>query len=195
MAPIAFNLMKFLFLSASLALIVALFSSNAPAQSRPPAVYVAKGACPFECCTYRKWKVEKTTRIYARPDTESAQVGIVRPGGFIRALTGEVTSIPGKLIVTKAHGKYKPGDVLWFYTPQGEGFFTVWFDGKMYDEELDYMSSKYEKSTPTCEETPSCWAKLERDQKVHWWVKVKLANGKIGWTDQAGNFGNKDSCG
>jgi hypothetical protein len=35
------------------------------AQAKAPAVYVDKGACPFECCTYRAWRTEKNTVAYA----------------------------------------------------------------------------------------------------------------------------------
>jgi len=28
-----------------------------------------------------------------------------------------------------------------------------------------------------------------------WWVKIRLPNGVIGWSDKADNFGNKDLCG
>lgn len=164
-------------------------------QSKPPARYIDKGACPFECCVYRKWTVEKTTVLYAQPNKESARVGQAKTGTKVLAITGEVRSVPGKFVVTKAHGKYKPGNVLWVYTPQGEGFYLVWFRGKMFDEELDFVSGPYEKSSPTCEESPTCWGKMEVMLKTDWWVKIKLPNGTIGWTSQADNFGNKDSCG
>jgi hypothetical protein len=44
-------------------------------QPRPPRVYIDKGACPFEGCTYRTWKTKRTTVAYARPDRRSEIVG------------------------------------------------------------------------------------------------------------------------
>ena len=41
-------------------------------------------------------------------------------------------------------GKYRPGNVLWVYTPLGEGFYKVWFRGKMYEEALEFMSGPYD---------------------------------------------------
>jgi hypothetical protein len=164
-------------------------------QSKPPAVYVDKGACPFECCTYRMWKTEKTTIAYALPNKHSKRVGTFKTGSRVRALTGEVRTEPSRFIVKKPQGKYKPGDVLWVYTPVGEGFYKIWFKGRMYQEELTYMSGPFERSMPTCEETPDCWGKLDKELRVEWWVKIKSADGWIGWTNQAENFGNKDACG
>jgi hypothetical protein len=169
--------------------------SNTYPQSKPPAVYVDKGACPFECCTYREWKTEKTTVAYVRPSKGSRPVGKFKVGSTVVGLTGEVRTVPGKFIILKNHDKYKPGDVLWVYTPLGEGFYKVWFRGKMHDEGLDYMSGPFERSMPKCEDTPGCWGKLEKELKVEWWVKIKSAEGWVGWTDQTGNFSHMDACG
>lgn len=179
-------------------ILVALMMSLAPraeSQSKPPALYVDKGACPFECCTYRKWKTLKTTVAYARPNKRSRRVGTFKAGSSVVGLTGEVRTVPGRFRILKPHGKYKPGDVLWVYTPLGEGFYKVWFKGRMSDESLDYMDGPFEQSLPTCEETPECWGKLVKDLHVEWWVKVRSAEGWVGWTDEAENFGDKDACG
>jgi hypothetical protein len=178
-----------------LLLLLLLPEPNSYSQSKPPAIYIDKGACPFECCTYRRWRTEKTTIAYARPDKRSRRIGKFRVGSNVVALTGEVRTIPGKFVIIKAHEKYKPGDVLWVYTPLGEGFYQVWFKGKMYQQGLEYMSGPFEQSLPRCEETPECWGKLEKDLQVEWWVKIRSADGWVGWTDQAENFGNKDACG
>ena len=31
--------------------------------------------------------------------------------------------------------------------------------------------------------------------EYRWWVQVKNADGRVGWTDEPENFGNKDRCG
>jgi hypothetical protein len=116
--------------SAFLALLVLLAALAMPvsrtiAQPRPPAVYIDKGACPFECCTYREWRTEQSTVAYARPDKRSSRIGRFKAGTAVVALTGEVRSTPGRFTVRKPHGQYKPGDVLWVYTPLGEGAYKV----------------------------------------------------------------------
>ena len=187
--------MKPSFLTLLLIATLAMPSSTVLPQAKPPAIYVDKGACPFECCTYRKWKTEKTTVLYAQSNKGAPRIGVVKAGSNVLALTGEVRTAPGKFVIKKTHEKYRPGDVLWVYTPLGEGFYKVWFRGKMYQEALEFMSGPYEKSIPSCAETPECWGQLERQMKVEWWVKIKGTNGLIGWTAQAENFSNKDACG
>lgn len=164
-------------------------------QAKPPTRYVDRGACPFECCTYRAWHTEKTTVAYANPQKGSRQVGVFKAGSKVVGLTGEVRTTPGKFVILKAHGKYKPGDVLWVYTPLGEGFYKVWFRGRMYQEELEYMSGPFEQTHPKCEETRECWGRLEQPLQVEWWVKIKSAAGWVGWTDQTKNFSKMDACG
>ena len=163
-------------------------------QSKPPAIFIDKGACPFECCTYRKWTTAKATVAYIRSDKGSRRIGTFKAGSDVVGLTGEVRTIPGRFVILKEHGKYKPGDVLWVYTPLGEGMYKVWFNGAMQTEELEFMSGPFEQSLPRCEDTPDCWGKLEKDMQVRWWVKIKSADGWVGWTDETDNFRHIDAC-
>lgn len=179
-------------------LIVALNSILLPvhgrSQSTPPATFIDKGACPFECCIYRRWKTEKTTIAYARPDTRARQVGRFRAGTRVTALTGEVRTVGGRFTVNKSHGRYKPGDVIWVYTYHGEGFFKIWFKGKMSEEELGF--SPYGGSMgKRCEVREQCWGELDKDLQMTWWIKIKSADGWVGWTNQGENFSGSDQCG
>lgn len=78
-------------------------------------------ACPFECCTYRAWNTKADTVAYAKPDANAKVVGLLKAGGTVEAITGEVHATPVRFVVKKAHAEYKPGDVLWVYTYLGEG--------------------------------------------------------------------------
>lgn len=111
------------------------------------------------------------------------------------ALTGQVRTWPGKFTIIKTHDKYKPGDVLWVYTPLGEGFYKVWFNGRMIEQELDYMSGPFEQTFPRCEDAKDCWGQLETPLRVEWWVKIKSKDGWVGWTSDTENFSNQDACG
>jgi hypothetical protein len=72
--------------------------------------------------------------------------------------------------------------------------YKVWFNGATQTEELEFMSGPFEQSLPRCEDTPDCWGKLEKDMQVRWWVKIKSANGWVGWTDETDNFRHIDAC-
>jgi hypothetical protein len=109
-------------------------------------------------------------------------------------MTGEVHTIPSRFVVKKPHAPYKPGDVLWIYTYQGEGFFKVWFKGRMYVEDL--LFSPYGGSGgPRCEATDQCWGEMDKRLDSVWWIKIRLAGGRTGWTNEGENFSGADSCG
>jgi hypothetical protein len=185
-------------LSPHLAFLLLLATFFVPAQQtkQHPATYVDKGACPFECCTYRRWKTLKDTVAYSSPDKRSKRVGTFKKGSWVRGLTGEVRTLtPGKFVISKAHEKYGPGNVLWVYTRQGEGFYKVWSKGRMYSEEMEYMVEPGQTMSPSCADDPNCWGALEGPYNTIWWVKVRSSAGWIGWTMQTDNFGNMDSCG
>ncbi len=167
------------------------FSSDTAA----PEVLSDKGACPFECCAYRKWKTERNTTAYTSPDRNSAIIGTFIAGTAVEGLTGEVHVQRSRFVVNKPYSEYRPGDVLWVYTYLGEGFFKVWYQGKMFVEELGF--SPYGGSPgKRCEQQPDfCWGELEKELSFVWWVKVKSSDGWEGWSDQPDNFSNKDECG
>ena len=170
-----------------------LMSSPAMAQKHPPQYYIDRGACPGECCTYRPWKAEITTQLLSRPDVNSKRVGTIRAGSSVRALTGQVNTIPSRFTVKKSHGRYRPGDVLWVYTYIGEGLFKVWFSGRMREEQLEF-SVFGGSSGLRCEKSAICWGELDRNLRSTWWIKIRTPAGLEGWTNQGKNFNGADAC-
>ena len=187
--------MKYCFFTRSiLCVLILLFSGVSHAQPVHPNIYVDKGACPFECCAYGHWKAEKKTILYARPDKKSERVGKCLAGSSVIAETGEVHTVAGRFLLKKAWKKYKPGDILWVYTYTGEGNFKVWDDGRFVEMLLDF--SPYGGSSGCrCEVEKDCWGELDKKLKMTWWVKIKNADGFIGWTDEPDHFSGADLCG
>ncbi len=143
-----------------------------------PVFYVDKGACPFECCTYRDWRVEKATTLYAEPKPDSPALRIAEKGTTVQAQTGEVHTRPGKLVVGRDATVFAKGDILWVYTYLGEGIFKVWYRGEFIEAEIN-----------------DDWSYFEVMPHSVWWVKLKTPAGIEGWTDRPENFSNKDACG
>ena len=153
-------------------------------NSRPSMPFVDKGACPFECCTYREWTVDKATVIRSAMKDSSPVALRLKKGERVRGLTGTViTSQAGEVRVLKRTkiGKLtaQPGDTLYLLTYIGEGFHRVWYKGKISEEET------WDKTT----------FRQIRQPKSVWWVKVRNSRGQIGWSREPDNFGNKDQCG
>jgi len=164
----------------SLLLLGVVFASVMAAQTtgeqKPPNISIDKGACPFECCTYREWVTRSDVTLFDSPNGKRV-VGRVKKGQKVLALTGEVHSVPLRMI---AHydfpdGGVKKGDTVYLLHYVGEGYWKAWHDGKLFDTADFPDKGSRPKST--------------------WWVKLKTSAGVIGWTVEHGNFENQDACG
>ena len=166
-------LLRFLLLGMLASSVIAAQTSG---EKKPPNVYVDKGACPFECCTYREWEALADVAILDTPNGEKT-VGRVKKGEKVEALTGEVHSVPLRVVVRHDYpdSGVKAGDAVYVLHYEGEGYWKVWHDGKALSV-ADFS-----------EEGP--------EPKSTWWVKLKTRSGVVGWTVSHGNFGNQDACG
>lgn len=170
------------------ALVASIFAASmisASAQSsRPGMPFVDKGACPFECCTYRDWRVDKATAVRSAMRDGSSIAFRLKKGERVKGLTGSViTSQAGEVRVLKRTkiGRFtaQPGDTLYLLTYVGEGFHRVWYKGRITEEET------YDKTI----------FRQLREPKAVWWVKIRNSRGQTGWSREPENFGNKDQCG
>ncbi len=145
-----------------------------PANQRPPEHYVAKGACPFECCRYGDWTVLETTELVAAPGSKRV-VGMAPKGTRVTGLTGEVHLKPEPVAVLMK-GDLPKETIAFVLDYKGEGYGNVYTQGKIVSVFLGYADYCFQVSE-------SCWA------------RIKLANGTVGWTNQVDHFGKKDACG
>lgn len=146
-------------------------------SSAPPKVYVSKGACPFECCTYQDWTARRPLRLLDQPGGRS--IARIADGEQVLAITGEVHTKPLRFRITR-NGSYDDGvpsgSVVYLLHPVGEGFWLVWFKGKAVRIDPGYGGpvSSYK-----------------------WWAKVKTRSGQIGWVLMSAKdlaFNNVDAC-
>jgi hypothetical protein len=164
------------------------------ASKRHPAVYVDRGACPFECCVYRDWQARRPVTIRSSPRLNAKRIATLKTGANVQALTGFVRTQAGRFRVKRNFGRFVAGETVWVYTYHGEGYFTVWYRGRLIKESLNF--SPYGGSMgKRCEETKYCFGELDSELRSDWWVKIRLADGRLGWTNQAGDFSNTDACG
>jgi len=168
------------------ALITAVVSAISVGQSKggPRVPYVDKGACPFECCTYRQWSVEKPTTVRTSM-SDSAPIGFrLKAGEKVQGMTGVVITTQPGIVRALKNGtigtmRIRKSEQFYVLTNLGEGFTKVWFKGRIFQGE-PYDDSMF---------------KFVREPKSVWWVKVKNRRGEIGWSRQPQNFGNVDQCG
>lgn len=156
--------------------------------------FVDKGACPFECCQYGRWKAMADAVVYDKPVEGAEAVGMIRAGRRVRALTGEVHTIPGMFRVHREHGRYRPGDVIEVLTPSGEGLYRVRFGGEIYHEDLGFGPEGIIPDS-RCSDSPSCFGELDEELQYTWWVKLRTPGGSEGWVKDPDGFRGMDACG
>jgi len=146
----------------------------------PPLPFEDFGACPFEGCVYREWVVKNNLPIRKEMNETAPIAFIVKTGENVTALTGVVVTIQPRIEkasrpVEISGTAIQKGDIVYFYTPLGEGVSKVWFRGKMYHHGIYELGE------------------LLQESKSTWWVKIRNSKGLTGWTNQAEqHFGKMD---
>ena len=185
-----------------------LTAGAAPAQrkprdsSRPPRMYADFGACPFECCMYRRWGVNADTVFYKERSTRSPVVFRARKGEHVTGLTGVVITIePGVVRVKKEMTlgvdgrsvKARPGDVLYLLHYMGEGHYKFWLRGRVYQD----MMPTQPRMIQSDEDEARARELIEfvSEPETVWWVKVRNRRGQVGWTRQNEHFSDVNACG
>ena len=175
-----------------------------PAAKRPPEAYVAKDACPFECCTFGEWSVEAEVELLKAP--AGASLGRkLKVGDKVEGLTGEVHLRPRPMLVVHAFEAYRQngdydetvqipaGGLIFELDSIGEGFFKFWHEGQIVEASGGgYLENRCLASDG------ECWGVYLDPAGTPisdvWWVKVRLSDGTEAWALSDG-FGNMDGCG
>jgi hypothetical protein len=151
-------------------------------------VFVDKGACPGEGCTYgERWIAKEQARLRAGPSREAEQTVAVQPGEEVVTVSGEVHTVPSKFVVRREHEGFRPGDEVLVYTYLGEGWFRLRHNGELKKADLGF-SPWGGSAGRRCEEDPRCWGILEELLQFDWWVLVRTSSGVEGWVLNAQSF-------
>ena len=191
---------------------ITLQASGGLAQG-PPLPYEDRGACPFECCTYRDWTAEIPLTAYESHDPRAPKTAVftIAAGERVTAMTGLVrTIVAGEAVVTAPTSvdvlshkfpmnraetlTFEPGDRVYLLAPRGEGWMSGWYRGRVLDEFDATMFGR----TEDCEKRRRCTGTIERAPEIDWWVRIRNARGRIGWVlmpRAKRAFNGPDACG
>jgi len=179
---------------ALIALVLLALARIAGAQPSGPLPYVAKGACPFECCRYGVWPVKADVEVRAAPDAGASVVARLRSGTRIRVVTGEVHVVPGLArAISKPHSSaadLDPRQPIEILDYVGEGYSRVRQGGRV-------SQVKIARSKRRCKESPNpryCWAEVIREPVSTWWVRVGLPGSRTGWVRMNDSLEPIDAC-
>jgi len=166
-----------------------------PAAELPPLPYEHWGACPFECCTYRKWTSRADLNARPNRDNRSPVAFRIRKGEVVEAVTGVVVTRKPSIVeitetTTFGNVTIPKGRLVYTLHFEGERSDFFWYQGQALSGEL-YAEVV---SEPTLE-----YPRRVRSLPVtEWWVNVKNNRGQTGWilnsaTSEA--FDGMDACG
>jgi hypothetical protein len=167
-------------------------------DERPETAYVAKDVCPFECCQYGQWRALKDITLVASAGSTET-VASARAGASAEALTGEVHIVPTPVGVVFPEPAYSPqatvplGAIVFLLDHLGEGIGHVWYAGVVHE-----MSTSGEVRKHCPHPNEECWGEVLEPQDLEregsWWVKVRLEDGRVGWTREL-DFDGMSGCG
>jgi hypothetical protein len=167
----------------------------------PPIPFNDWGACPFECCTYRKWVAKATVTAYTKRNSRAPPAFAIRKGQEVIAVTGVVvTTRAGKskllkpvVLAAKQGEEYiyanpQAGELIYPLHDMGEGYELVWYKGRTYAA----PTAVGEGASQVGELGPP--VKVITRRRYEWWAKVKNRQGRYGWTMSAYSFKHIDQC-
>ena len=158
-------------------------------RPKPTLPKIDENACPFEGCQFGKWTAVEPVQLYSTWHSDRKPLRRLVKDEPVIAMTGlHITFEPSEIQVTEPMPEYelKPGDTLFEYMYLGEGVFNAWFNGFWVE---DFDGSRI--SGLGCNR--NCTAKLIKQGRTEWWVKIKAQDGSIGWTNEAEKFGGTDA--
>lgn len=161
---------------------------RSPAQAPLTFPYEDRGACPFECCTYRTWTAKEVIAIRRTRRADAPVIFRVRNGEQVDALTGIVTTLrPGRARVEKsatvAGIRLEATDDVIVLRYAGEGVWKAWFKGAFFSVEISDGPGREDH------------LRMIDRPRTAWWVQVRNRRGEIGWTDRPDDFDGTDACG
>ena len=159
-----------------------------------------RGVCPFECCTYGRWRALAEIPVYAAEADTSRVAFRLRRSEEFTARTGNVHVDPVGLAVARdtitltppqdsKPIRLSPGDTVQVLSPVGEGFFRQRVKGRVVEAEGFWAMTRIGAKRPVGE--------LLRRPAWSWWVQVENAKGQSGWLAMdsiRGKIWGADAC-
>lgn len=158
----------------SLSCLIFLCSNIYAQEEKPNVPYIQSNVCPFECCQYGKWIAKSPLKAYKKEGDSSAIAFTIKPGEQFTAIKGNVHVVKlGVVVITEPFDAFSKDDNIFVLSYKGEGFYDIWYKGKVLSDIEQFWIDKSSKS--------SSKALLKQPPQIVWWVLVKNKDGKQGW--------------
>lgn len=152
-----------------LGLALAAIGSFRAAQRPPGSALVYRNDCPHEPpCAESLWVAGQRLTTYARLNDRSRRAFTIANGQRIGFDSGViVVDRPGRIVATKADGRYRAGDTVYVLGYEGEGAYRAWHRDSVVTLMLPF-------------DPPSLGKVLTRT-RFTWWAQVSDSAGRRGW--------------
>jgi len=190
-----------------------------------PRTWIRRDTCPFECCTYRRWRARRRLPVYSAEGITTRAAFTIARGDSFDALTGNVhverTGIAVALrpfeIDGADHGGQRAvmrGDRFALFEDYGEGGTHAWLRGHECAIDLDVLTHPgagrdegslrvYDsKQTERGDAPDAPYVRVIRHPTWKWWVRIRTLRGRVGWLridlqsdDENFPVDNADACG
>jgi hypothetical protein len=166
----------------------------------PDSVLIRRDVCPFECCRYGVWVARSVVPVFGAERSRADTVTVLQPGDSVTAETGDVhVTALTRVVVTREVREvssmegghtFVPGDTLFVLDYLGEGFYSAWMDGEMYQPEQFWTELQ------NWTEDGEADGYSVGDRETEWWVRVRTSalEGWINVTNDV-SFDGADTCG
>jgi len=154
-------------------------------MTKPPALpAIAQNVLPGEGWAAGTYRLHGPARIFDSWKRQRRQIAILKAGARFTLLSGlcEV-SRPDLIVVTAAipELQLEPGEQILRFTYLGEGNADFWAKGRWYAAgDLGFVRNA---DGSGCQGL--CKAKEVEAGRNEWWFRVRLSDGRVGWTDAA----------
>jgi len=149
------------------------------------------GVCFDGSCPLDTWKLNKEATLRTDHQENSSIVVTVSPGEILHVehMVSEVKPVHG--IVVFDQGRFLAGDEFYVLNSLGEGYFRVWYNGRIVEEELMGVSMQQMDNgewAQCAEPDANCWAEARGYPEEVPWALVKTRDGKEGWLREPESF-------
>ncbi len=143
-------------------------------DDKPNVPYIQNNVCPFECCQYGKWIAKSRLKAYKTEGDSSTIAFTIKPGEQFTAIKGNVHVVKlGIVVITESFDIFSKGDNVFVLSYKGEGFYDVWYKGKVLKDIEQFWPDELSKQTGK--------SRSKQLPEMIWWVLVKNEAGKQGW--------------
>ena len=164
---------------------------RAPGPPPGPHFEDITGVCFDGSCLLKEWIVARETVLYGEHDPGAAVVATVTPHQILSVVQVLSEVKPVRAVVVFDQGRFLQGDEFYILNSLGEGYFRVWYYGRVVEEEILGVSMEQAENGEwmKCPEPDvNCWAEAQGYPEEVWWARIKTGDGREGWLREPASF-------